>query len=96
MAGFDLDTQRSFSMHGLKGECGRITFTADSATVEVPTALNTIFMGLGVMETDTTDGNHSLVCSQDRTISTAGAVTFTRHSPYIGDAPVMSYILLGW
>ena len=25
-----------------------------------------------------------------------GAVTFTRHSPYIGDAPVMSYILLGW
>jgi len=96
MAGFDLDTQRVASAHGLKIECGHVTFTADSATLEVPTTMNTVFSAFGVIETDTTDGNHSLVCSQDRSVSSAGAVTFRRHAQYLGDAPVMDYFIFGW
>lgn len=94
--GFDLDTQRTGAAHGLKIECGHVTFTADATTLEVPTTLSTVFMGFGIIKTDTTDGNHSLVCSCDNSVSTAGAVTFRRHAQYFGDAPVMNYILIGW
>lgn len=96
MAGFDLDTQRSFAMHGMKGECGHVAFTADTYTLAVPTAMNTVFMAFGIIETDTTDGNHSLVCTASRTVAAAGTITFTRHCQYNGDAPVMSYVIFGW
>lgn len=96
MSGFDLDTQRTGAAHGLKLEVGHVTFSADTRTVEVPTTLNTVFMGIGVCEIDTTGGTNSLICNTDRTVSSAGAVTFQRNGPYIGDTPVMDYILVGW
>ncbi|MGI6140065.1 MAG: hypothetical protein ACOYI9_13690 [Candidatus Hydrogenedentales bacterium] len=95
MAGFDLAVQRSGAAHGLRIDCGHVDFTANSSTVEVPCTLNTVFMGFGVIKTDNTE-NHSLICSCDNSVSDAGAVTFTRHGPYLGDTPTMNYILIGW
>lgn len=85
--------QRSFTAHGIKGECGHITFEPLSATVLVPTALKTIFMGMGQMQTG--EQLNQLICTCSNEIVN-GKVEFKRHGSYLSDAPTMNYILFGW
>ncbi|MHC4061879.1 MAG: hypothetical protein ACYSR6_09775 [Planctomycetota bacterium] len=97
MSGFSLDTQRFATMHGLKFECGHVTFAADSATLEVPTGLNTVFAGGASLKKSTSDAiTHGSVGVFDNEVSTAGAVTLTRITPYLADAPTYNYWLMGW
>lgn len=97
MSGFDLDTQRFATMHGLKYECGNVTFSSGSATKEVPTGLHTVFSGGATLKKSTSNElTHSVVAACDNEVSSAGAVTFTRIGPYIEDAPSFNYWLMGW
>lgn len=97
MSGFDLDTQRSAQMHGLKYECGAVTFATTSATLEVPTGLNTIFAGGASIKKSTTHNKtYGVVGVFDNQVSSAGAVTLTRIAQYLGDTPTYNYWLMGW
>ena len=59
----------------------------------MPTALKTVFMGIGQMQT----GEHlnQLICTFSNKVID-GKVEFRRHGGYFGDAPVCNYVLLGW
>lgn len=95
--GFNLDTQRSAQMHGLKFECGAVTFTAGSVTLEVPTGLNTVFAGgASIKKATTHNRTYGVVGVFDNAVSTAGAVTLTRIAQYLADAPTYNYWLMGW
>ena len=97
MSGFDLDTQRSAQMHGLKYECGYVTFTAGSATLEVPTGLTTVFSGGATIKKPTTHNRtFGSVAVFDNQCSSAGSVTLRRVAQYLGDAPTYNYWLMGW
>jgi len=85
--------QRSFSAHGVKGECGCVRFEAGSRTIKVPVMAKTIFMGFG--QTKTGDCLNSLVCTCDNSV-VDGKTTFTRHGGYYGDDPEMNFLILGW
>ena len=85
MAGFDPLTQKSAKNTIM--EYGTIAFATSDVTVEVPTRLNTIFMGLGAT-------NDNFLAKCDRTI-TSGAVTFTRESGG-ASAAELSYIIGGY
>lgn len=97
MSGFDLDTQRSAQMHGLKFEVGAVTFATTSATLEVPTGLNTIFAGgASIKKSTSNELTYGVVGVFDNEVSTAGAVTLTRITPYLTDTPTYNYWLAGW
>jgi RNA polymerase-interacting CarD/CdnL/TRCF family regulator len=86
MAGFNPLTQKSAKNTII--EYGTIDFVTSGLTVEVPTRLNTIFMGIGTV----TDDN--LVANCDRVI-TSGKVTFTRESSGTSGAE-LQYIIGGY
>ena len=88
-----IGVQRSFNAHGIKGECGHVTFDAGSPIVLVPTALKTIFMGMGQMQTG--EQLSQLICTCSNKV-VDGKVEFKRHGGYLGDAPTLNYILFGW
>jgi len=89
----ETSVQREFTAHGIKGECGHITFEPYSPTVRVPTSLKTVFMGLGQMATGSQ--LNQLIATCDNKVKD-GKVTFTRHGGYIGDAPVLNFMMFGW
>ena len=86
--------QRSFNMHGIKGDAGNVTFDKDQQTVQVPTCVASVFAAGGVIDTQLR-GNNQLTCTSDRKI-VDGKLTFKRHGSYFGDEAVMSFWILGW
>ncbi len=98
MAGFDYNNQRHVSVGGANIEFGTATFVADTATVDIPTLFSRVIGGVGSVrpgtsETGTLTHSHMIFC--DRTI-TNGQVTWHRKGDYIGDAPVIDYIMWGY
>lgn len=89
-----IGAQRQFEAHGIKGECGHISFSPNSDTVEVPVGIRTIFSAIGAL-----DGALPIMgqvtCTCDRKV-VDGKLTFKRHGGYICDAPTMNYQILGW
>jgi len=85
---FDNTVQRGVKLPRIKMECGLLSFTTTSVTIEVPTKFRTkIWCGFGV----TQDGTG---VSQDAVI-TAGCVTFTRPSGGTS-AAYFNYVLYGY
>ena len=99
MAGFDLDSQRPFTIPagGLRGEVGYFDFTAAAATKDVPTTLTKAWFGLSISKTGEGAGdNETLIGTTDCDISNS-ALTWTRGNPAQTIETVrMYYILLGW
>lgn len=85
---FNTAIQKILKLAGLYLEVGKLNFTTNSTTIEVPTKIRTkILCGFGV----TQDGTG---VSQDGVI-TSGCVTFTRPSGGTSGA-YFNYILLGY
>ena len=86
--------QRHFEPHGIKGECGHVSFSPNSDTVRVPVGFRTVFSAVGTL-----DGRipvlQQAACTCDRKV-VDGKVTFRRHGAYLGDAPTMNFIIYGW
>ncbi len=96
MAGFDLDTQRSFTIPGGgRGEAGYFDISAWSRNAEVPTRLTSCYYGLATAESDTSNINFHLVATTDCSIS-SGAITFRRHGMYIQEDTRFYYVVYGW
>ena len=94
MAGFELDSQKSFTLPGGgRGEAGYADVSSGSWTVEVPTRLVSCYYGKGIAKKVT--ANNTLVVTTDCVI-TSGAVTFKRMSPFKGEDVRFYYELFGW
>jgi len=99
MAGFDLATQRSGTITGFgRIEGGIIDFSASSATVDVPTRLNTLLLGFGIADSTQSAGGgvpHTLIATAGGDVSSA-AVTLKRQGPYIDADARFHYVLFGY
>ena len=84
--GFDPLTQKS--VKNTQMEYGTVTFTTTSTTVEVPTRLNTVFIGFGV----TLTGQRAASCDK---VITSGKVTFTR-SAGTESGDTLDYVMAGY
>jgi len=88
-----MDAQRCFAAHGIKGECGHITFPADCASIEVPVAVKTVFMGMGIAVTPNT--LEAAICSCSNEVKN-GKVVFRKHGPHLNDEATLNYQIYGW
>lgn len=94
--GFDLEAQHSFTAPGAgRAEVGYADISSDSATVEVPTRLLTCYFGMGISDTDTTNGNNVLVFTTDCSVSNS-AITFKRAGPLLEEDVRFRYLVFGW
>lgn len=94
MAGFDLDTQRSYTLPGGgRGESGYFDVSSRSRSAEVPTRLTSCYAGTAVAKTNST--THSLIATTDCAI-TAGAITFWRHGQFAQEDVRYYYEVKGW
>jgi len=94
--GFDIEAQQSFIVPGGgRGEAGYADCSSGSTTVEVPTRLLSCYFGLGVVDTDTTDGNNTLIFTTDCSVSSS-AITFKRAGPNFNEDVRFRYIVFGW
>jgi hypothetical protein len=94
MAGFDLDTQKSFTLPGGgRGESGYFDISARSRSAEVPTTLTSCYAGFAIAQT--ASSGHSLIATTDCAV-TAGAITFWRHGQYVQEDTRYYYEVKGW
>lgn len=96
MAGFDLETQRSAQMPGMKVNGGRFDFTVGGTTVDVPTTLVNVMAGFAHADlTGVTDVQQTMFAYKVGDAS-ACAVTFVRGGGNAGEAARMAYWLIGF
>jgi len=96
MAGFDLVTQKSFTIPGGgRGEAGYFDVSSGSRSTEVPTRLTSCYFGLGVAQSDASNIQHNVLATTDCAITTA-AITFYRHGAVKQEDTRYYYIVFGW
>jgi hypothetical protein len=96
MAGFNLDTQKSFTLPGGgRGESGYIDISSGSRSQEVPTRLTSCYSGWAIAQTDTSNYQYNLIATTDCSISSA-AITFYRHGPTKQEDTRYYYEVKGW
>lgn len=97
MAGFDLNTQHSYTIPGGgRAESGQWTFDHTARTTEVPTRLLYIYDWQARPNADTNDLNlYTNGITTDMSIS-SGAVTFTRQTTSLDVSITFQYTLKGW
>ena len=97
MAGFNLDTQHSYTIPGGgRAESGTFSFCSGAYNVEVPTRLLTIYKSEACPAVNSNGLNlYATAITTDASIS-SGAVTFVRQTYKIDVSQDANYTILGW
>lgn len=97
MAGFNLDTQHSYTIPGGgRAESGTYSFCSNAYSVEVPTRLLYIYNASANPSVDSGGLNlYTNTITTDASIS-SGAVTFVRQSMRIDLSQTFNYEFKGW